>query len=73
MWPSGKQKALAGYHMTPPARQQVLSARGATSDAEIPALDFSQRIFRVCVASGPLPRTGRCFYENGPALGRART
>ncbi|MDX5402080.1 MAG: TetR/AcrR family transcriptional regulator [Rhodobacterales bacterium] len=35
--------------------------------------DFSQRIFRVCVAEADrFPELGRAFYESGPALGRAR-
>ena len=35
--------------------------------------DFSQRIFRVCVAeSDRFPELGQAFYDSGPALGRAR-
>lgn len=35
--------------------------------------DFSQRIFRVCVAEADrFPELGRAFYDSGPALGRAR-
>lgn len=35
--------------------------------------DFSQRIFRVCVAEADrFPELGQAFYDSGPALGRAR-
>ena len=35
--------------------------------------DFGMRVFRICVAeSDRFPELGREFYENGPALARAR-
>jgi AcrR family transcriptional regulator len=35
--------------------------------------DFGQRVFRICVAeSDRFPEIGREFYENGPAMARAR-
>lgn len=35
--------------------------------------DFSQRVFRICVAEADrFPELGRAFYESGPVLGRRR-
>ena len=54
----------------PPAQVLRLAAQRLM---QILLSDFSQRIFRVCVAEADrFPELGRAFYESGPALGRAR-
>ena len=54
----------------PPAQVLRLAAQQLM---QVLLSDFSQRIFRVCVAEADrFPELGRAFYESGPALGRAR-
>jgi len=64
-------EALQVIDMTaPPAQVLRLAAQRLM---QILLSDFSQRIFRVCVAEADrFPELGRAFYESGPALGRAR-
>lgn len=52
--------------------RQVLRFAGHKT-IEILTSEFSQRIFRICVAeSERFPDLGREFYQTGPMLGRAR-
>lgn len=52
--------------------EQVLTV-AATRMVEFFLSDFGMRVFRICVAeSDRFPELGREFYENGPALARAR-
>lgn len=68
------RQAAAALHLidmtAPPALVLRLAARQLI---RILLSDFSQRIFRVCVAEADrFPELGRAFYDSGPALGRAR-
>ena len=53
----------------PPRELMTLAARKMI---EILTSEFSQRIFRICVAeSDRFPELGQAFYESGPMLGRS--
>lgn len=56
---------------TQPPRQVLTTA--ATKFVALLLSDFSQRIFRICVAeSDRFPELGRSFYASGPEMGRDR-
>lgn len=65
------ERALDLIDLTQPPRQVLMAA--ATQIVSLMLSDFSQRIFRICVAeSDRFPELGRSFYASGPEMGRKR-
>ncbi len=69
----GRQAEAALHLIDMTAAPQQVMRLAAQQLIRIMLSDFSQRIFRVCVAEADrFPELGRAFYDSGPALGRAR-
>lgn len=65
------ESALNVIDQTQPPRQVLTAA--ATQIVSFMLSEFSQRIFRICVAeSDRFPELGRSFYASGPEMGQKR-
>jgi AcrR family transcriptional regulator len=68
------RQADAGLELTDAnATARTVLSHAAFQIITIITSDFSQRVFRICVAEADrFPELGQAFYESGPMLGRER-